>query len=104
MDDGGPLPRRRCEAIRQILIDYARDRQAQKRSGGSRRIPLGEELFERGADGFGVEWHGQVLVMDEALDRLAVLSERQSRIIECRFFGGMTVEPTAEALGSRSRA
>jgi DNA-directed RNA polymerase specialized sigma subunit len=37
--------------------------------------------------------------MDEALDRLAVHSERQSRIIECRFFGGMTVEQTAEAMG-----
>ena len=88
-----------AKAIRQILINYARDRQAQKRGGGWRRIPLGEELIERGADGFGVEWHDQVLVMDEALDRLAVLSERQSRIIECRFFGGMTVEQTAEALG-----
>jgi RNA polymerase sigma factor (TIGR02999 family) len=88
-----------AKAIRQILINYARDRQAQKRGGRWRRIPLGEELLERGADGFGVEWHEQVLVMDEALDRLAVLSERQSRIIECRFFGGMTVEQTAEALG-----
>ena len=46
-----------------------------------------------------MEWQDQVLVMDEALDRLAVLSERQSRIIECRFFGGMTVEQTAVALG-----
>lgn len=86
-------------AIRQILINYARDRRAQKRGGGWRRIPLDEELIERGAGGSGVEWHDQVLVMDEALGRLAVLSERQSRIIECRFFGGMTVEQTAEALG-----
>jgi RNA polymerase sigma factor (TIGR02999 family) len=88
-----------ARAIRQILINYARDRQAQKRGGGWRRVPLAEEQIERGADGFGVEWHDQVLVMDEALERLAVLSERQSRIIECRFFGGMTVEQTAEALG-----
>jgi RNA polymerase sigma factor (TIGR02999 family) len=88
-----------ARAIRQILINYARDRRAQKRGGGWRRIPLDEELIERGAGGSGAEWHDRVLTMDEALDRLAVLSERQSRIIECRFFGGMTVEQTAEALG-----
>ena len=88
-----------ARAIRQILINYARDRRAQKRGGGWRRIPLGEEQLERGPDGFGIEWHDQVLEMDEALGRLAVHSERQSRIIECRFFGGMTVEQTAEAMG-----
>lgn len=88
-----------ARAIRQILINYARDRRAQKRGGTWRRVPLGEGQIERGADGFGVEWHDQVLEMDEALGRLAALSERQSRVIECRFFGGMTVEQTAEALG-----
>lgn len=88
-----------ARAIRQILINYARDRRAQKRGGAWRRVPLDEGHFDRGADGFGTEWHEQVLVMDDALSRLAVLSERQSRIIECRFFGGMTIEQTAEALG-----
>lgn len=88
-----------AKAIRQILINYARDRRAQKRGGDWRRVPLDEGQIDRGADGFGAEWHEQVLVMDDALGRLALLSERQSRIIECRFFGGMTVEQTAEALG-----
>ena len=88
-----------AKAIRQILINYARDRRAQKRGGEWRRVQLDEDQLDRGADGFGLEWHDQVLVMDEALGRLAALSERQSRIIECRFFGGMTVEQTAEAMG-----
>lgn len=88
-----------ARAIRHILINYARDRRAQKRGGDWRRVPLAEEQVELGAGGLGVGWHDQVLVLDEALQRLATLSERQSRIVECRFFGGMTVEQTALTMG-----
>jgi RNA polymerase sigma factor (TIGR02999 family) len=88
-----------ARAIRQILINYARDRRAQKRGGEWRRVPLAEEQVELGAGGLGAGWHDQVLVLDEALQRLATLSERQSRIVECRFFGGMTVEQTALTMG-----
>ena len=86
-------------AIRHILINYARDRRALKRGGDRRRVPLSEDQVEHAADGLGAGWHDQVLVLDEALQRLANLSERQSRIVECRFFGGMTVEQTALAMG-----
>lgn len=87
-----------ARAIRQILINYARDRRAQKRGGGWHRVELTEEQVERGADGFGPGWDDRVLLLDDALQRLAGLSERQSRIVECRFFGGMTVQQTAHAL------
>lgn len=88
-----------ARAIRQILINYARDRGARKRGGGWRRVPLTEDQIERGADGIGADWDERVLRLDEALQRLATLSDRQSRIVECRFFGGMTSQQTAQALG-----
>jgi DNA-directed RNA polymerase specialized sigma24 family protein len=65
-----------ARAMRRVLIDHAVERRAQKRGGpGARAVPL-----------------------DEALHRLAATSERQCRVVECRFFAGMSVEETAEAL------
>jgi RNA polymerase sigma factor (TIGR02999 family) len=86
-------------AIRHILINYARDRRAQKRGGTRQRVSL--ERLHRPAEagslvGGGPEW---LMALDTALQKLSSLSERQSRIIECRFFGGMTVKQTAAALG-----
>jgi RNA polymerase sigma factor (TIGR02999 family) len=82
-----------AQAMRRILIDYAVGRSRQKRGGGQVPIPLDGEVWAvaetRGED---------LLALDEALERLAALNERQSRIVEYRFYGGMTVEETAEAL------
>ena len=82
-----------AQAMRRILIDYAVGRSRQKRGGGQAPIPLDGEVWAvaetRSED---------LLALDEALERLAALNERQSRIVEYRFYGGMTVEETAEAL------
>lgn len=78
--------------IRHVLIDYARRRTAEKRSGGI-RIPLREETVGVGARDV------ELLALERALARLASRDARMEQIVECRFFGGMTVEETAEALG-----
>jgi RNA polymerase sigma factor (TIGR02999 family) len=84
-------------AIRHVLINYARDRRARKRGGGWQRISLsGEEI---GGAEEPAQWEDRVVALDQALDHLAERSDRQARIVECRFFGGMTIEQTAEALG-----
>ena len=82
-----------AKVIRRLLIDYARRHRAQKRGGGQIRIPLREDL--EGEDPRMVD----VLAIDEALTRLAEYDARLERIVECRFFGGMTMPDTAEALG-----
>ena len=80
-------------AMRRILVDRARSRQTLKRGGARVSVPL--ELVDLSADD-----RAELLVaLDEALDRLRALDERQARVVECRFFGGMTEEETAEALG-----
>lgn len=77
--------------IRHVLIDYARHRNADKRSGI--RVPLRESSAStapRDVD---------LLALEQALERLAELDPRMEQVVECRFFGGMTVEETAKALG-----
>jgi RNA polymerase sigma factor (TIGR02999 family) len=88
-----------ARAIRHVLINYARDRRAQKRGGDWQRVSLDEHQLEGVGGPVGPWWEDRVLALDEALQRLASRSERQSRIVECRFFGGMTVQQTAHALG-----
>lgn len=78
--------------IRHVLIDYARRRTAEKRSGGI-RIPLREDTVGIGPPDV------ELLALDRALARLASRDARMEKIVECRFFGGMTVDETAEALG-----
>jgi RNA polymerase sigma factor (TIGR02999 family) len=88
-----------ARAMRHILIDYARQRQAQKRGGARERLSLDEiESSLAGADPSEARDEA-LLALDASLERLAGESERQSRIVECRFFGGMTIEETAEAVG-----
>ena len=79
-------------AMRRILVDRARARQRLKRGGP--HVPIPFDLVE-----LGTEDRAELLVaLDEALDRLRALDARQARVVECRFFGGMTEEETAEAL------
>ena len=79
-------------AMRRILVDRARSRRRLKRGGTSARVPI--ESIDLSAD----DRADLVVALDEALDRLRQLDERQARVVECRFFGGMTEEDTAEAL------
>jgi len=82
--------------MRRILVDHARGRLAEKRGGGVRQLTLSnvdaarDEPNDAGVD---------VLTLHEALERLAALDPDQARIVELRYFGGMTIEDTAEALG-----
>ncbi len=80
-------------AMRRILVDYARRRGCAKRGGVLQRVPL--ETVELGAD----DRADLLVALDDALSRLAGLDGRQARVVECRFFGGMTEQETAEALG-----
>lgn len=82
-------------AMRQILVDRARQRNRLKRGGGERALALTEvgEIAAPGGD------RVDLLDLDAALDRLAELDPRQAAVVECRYFGGLTFEETAEALG-----
>jgi len=79
-------------AMRRILVDYARGRLREKRGGGLQRIDLDEVLL------FSEEQSAGLLALDEALERLDVFDERQSRIVEYRFFGGLKTEEIAQVL------
>jgi RNA polymerase sigma factor (TIGR02999 family) len=81
-------------AMRRILIDDARRRRAVRRGGGARRVPL--DMIDAATPDEPVDL---LLDLDSALSRLAVLDERQARVVECRFFGGLTEEETAAVLG-----
>lgn len=83
-------------AMRRILVDYARRHRAQRRGGELHRVTLDEEATaaERGET---------LLALDEALERLAGLNQRLSQVVECRYFGGLTEQETAEALGVTAR-
>ncbi len=81
-----------AQAMRHILVDYARARHTAKRGGGARPIPLEETALvtqERAAE---------VIALDDALNELEELSKRQSRVVELRYFGGLSVEETAAVL------
>lgn len=80
------------QAMRQILVDYAIRRGAEKRGGNRQAIPLDDNLA-------GEEQTAEsILALHEALERLSQLDARQARIVECRFFGGMNLDETAAAL------
>ena len=87
-------------AMRQILIDHARSRLAAKRGGNSTAIPFHELEAALGSGPFNDGKAHAVLALDESLTRLAQQSERQSRVVECRFFAGLSIEETAAALGT----
>ena len=81
-----------AQLMRRILVDFARARGYQKRGGGALAVSLDQAAFvsdDKGTD---------LVELDEALLTLAKLSERQSKVVELRFFGGLSVEETAEVL------
>ena len=87
-------------AMRQILVDYAKRKHAGKRGGGMKRVPLFEIESTLNSSGSIDEARSAALIaLDDSLRRLEEVDSRQSRIVECRFFGGMTIEDTATALG-----
>jgi RNA polymerase sigma factor (TIGR02999 family) len=84
-------------AMRHILVDRARRRTADKRGGPQRQVTLEDNLI-------GTDTQAESLLeLHEALDQLALIDERLARVVECRFFGGMTEQETAEALGVTER-
>jgi RNA polymerase sigma factor (TIGR02999 family) len=81
-----------ARAMRRVLVDHARQRLADKRGGGRTRQPL-DEVLE-----YFAEQRLDLLALHEALDRLAALHQRQSQVVELRYFGGFTVAEIAEQL------
>jgi RNA polymerase sigma factor (TIGR02999 family) len=86
-----------ANVMRRILVDHARAHRAEKRGGRDVKVTLED------TPAIAVENFDYILDVDEALDRLAVLDPRQARIVELRFFAGLSVEQTAEVLGVTSR-
>jgi len=81
-----------ARAMRRVLVDYARGRQRAKRGADPLRVTLSPEIAAAGSD-------LDLLLLDEALDRLGALDERQVQIVELRFLAGLSVEEVAEILG-----
>jgi RNA polymerase sigma factor (TIGR02999 family) len=79
--------------MRRVLVDHARTRLYQKRGGGAQRVTLVDDLG--GSD----ERPHDLVALDEALDALERTNRRKAQVVELRFFGGLTVEETAHALG-----
>jgi RNA polymerase sigma factor (TIGR02999 family) len=86
-----------ANAMRQIRVERARARAALKRGGGQPKVTLVENLDAAGGDNRPAPV--DLLAVDQALERLAALDAQQARIVELRYFGGLSVEETAEALG-----
>ena len=81
-----------AQMMRRILVDYARQRRYAKRGGDARQVTLNDDLIvtdQRSAD---------VVALDEALIELANIDDRKSKVVELRFFGGLSIEETAEVL------
>jgi RNA polymerase sigma factor (TIGR02999 family) len=82
-----------AQSMRRILVDHARGHRASKRGGVQQKLTLDEAVdYSQSRD-------IDLVALDDALNLLAELDQRQSRIVELRFFGGLTIEETAEALG-----
>ena len=83
--------------MRRVLVDHHRRKVAGKRFGAARRVTLAEDVAV--TPGGMVD----ILALHEALDRLAAMDERRAKVVECRFFGGLSIEETADALGIAER-
>jgi RNA polymerase sigma factor (TIGR02999 family) len=94
--DRGHFFRIASGAMRRILVDYARRHRAARRGGGIPPAFLDDHV--------GAAERGELLIaLDDALERLSAVSERLSHVVECRFFGGLTEQETAEALEVTTR-
>ena len=82
-----------AQIIRRVVVDYARDRGSAKRGGGIVQVPLDEALA--GTPGSRTD----VLALDEAMASLSKIDPRKARVVELRYFGGLSVDETAEVLG-----
>jgi RNA polymerase sigma-70 factor, ECF subfamily len=82
-----------AQVMRRILVDHARGHLREKRGGGQRLVPIDEVLV------FAPEQSLELVKLDQSLERLSKLDPRQGKIVELRFFGGLTGEQTAELLG-----
>jgi RNA polymerase sigma factor (TIGR02999 family) len=85
------------QVMRHVLVDHARHHQRAKRGGGARHVPIEEAVV------LSPEQVDEVVAIDMALQHLAQVDERKSKVFEMRFFGGLTLEETAEALGVATR-
>jgi RNA polymerase sigma factor (TIGR02999 family) len=81
-----------AQMMRRILVDYARSRQYAKRGGGAQQVSFDEALF------VSEERAHEVVALDDALKDLAQFDQRKSQIVELRFFGGLSIEETAELM------
>lgn len=86
-----------AQLMRRLLVDHARARTRAKRGGADRPLPLDEAM--KGTAGAVQEPLLDLIAMDEALDRLASFDERKAKVLELRFFSGLSVEETAQQLG-----
>lgn len=86
-----------AQIMRRILVDEARERQRQKRGGGALQVSLTQ------AENISQERTADLVALDDALNSLAEFDDRKSRIVELRFFGGLSVEETAEVLKLSAR-
>lgn len=82
-----------AQLMRRVLVDFARARQYQKRGGGAQQVSLEEALV------VSVDRGDELIALDDALTTLATADERASQVVELRFFGGLSIEETAEVLG-----
>jgi len=81
-----------ARAMRQVLIDHARTKKAEKRGGAAPKVPLDEMTLPQEKD------PTELIALNDALDRLAQRDERSAKVVECRFFGGYTIQETADVL------
>ena len=81
-----------AQIMRRILVDHARGHLRDKRGGGQIEVPLDEAIV------FAPQQSSELVKLDQALDRLVQFDPRQAKIVELRFFGGLTVEETAEVM------
>lgn len=80
------------QVMRNVLVDYAVKKKAEKRGGNRHRVTLGTQYLAKEVN------LNDVLAIHQALEQLAEIDERQVKVVECRFFGGLTLEETAKAL------
>ena len=83
-----------AQVMRRILMDHARKHKADKRGGDAEKLPLEEEILIVSHDR-----SAELVALDDALETLAKLDEQKARIVELRYFGGLSIEETAEVMG-----